>query len=142
MTGPTISAALRTRVRRQARQRCEYCQTPEWITGLVCEIDHIIPRAHGGSTTFDNLCLACSACNAYKQAKMHATDPETGQEVPLFHPRRQRWHEHFAWSESGTLIIGLTSCGRATIEALRLNNVEIVAARALWVGVGWHPPQE
>lgn len=51
MTGPTNSAALRARVRRQPRQRCEYCQTPEWITGLICEIDHIIPRAHGGSTT-------------------------------------------------------------------------------------------
>jgi hypothetical protein len=32
--------------------------------------------------------------------------------------------------------------GRATVDALKLNNPEIVAARVLWVGAGWHPPAE
>ena len=37
---------------------------------------------------------------------------------------------------------GLTSCGRTTIEALRLNNDWIVQARRLWMLVGLHPPLE
>ena len=33
----------------------------------------------------------------------------------LFDPRRQRWSEHFAWSDDGTRVIGRTPCGRATV---------------------------
>jgi len=60
----------------------------------------------------------------------------------LFNPRRQRWPEHFEWSEDGTQIVGLTDCGRATVEALKMNNPRIVRARQLWISVGWHPPAE
>jgi hypothetical protein len=60
----------------------------------------------------------------------------------LFNPRRQLWREHFVWSGDGTQIIGLTACGRATVLALKMNNDDIVAARRLWVSVGWHPPAE
>jgi len=35
---------------------------------------------------------------------------------------------------------GLTSCGRTTIEALRLNNDWIVQSRQLWRLAGLHPP--
>jgi hypothetical protein len=62
--------------------------------------------------------------------------------VSLYNPRTQSWPEHFAWSGDGILILGLTAIGRATVNALRLNNVDIVAARHLWVSVGWHPPEE
>jgi len=65
--------------------------------------------------------------------------PPAPFEVSLFHPRQQHWHEHFAWSEDGTQIIGLTSCGRATIEALQLNHSLIVATRTIWVQTGYHP---
>ena len=90
----------------------------------------------------DNLCLACAACNGYKRASAHATDPESGEQVALFDPRQQRWHEHFAWSEDGTLIVGLTACGRATAAALRLNHPLIVAARSIWIDTGRHPPKD
>jgi len=60
--------------------------------------------------------------------------------VPLFNPRRQRWLDHFSWSDDGTRVVGITPAGRATVMALRLNNAEIVAARRRWVAVGWHPP--
>jgi hypothetical protein len=62
--------------------------------------------------------------------------------VRLFNPRRQHWSEHFAWSDDGTLIIGLTPCSRATIEALQMNNPRIVYTRRRWVSVGWHPPTD
>jgi hypothetical protein len=135
-----IPKPLRELVRQRAQGRCEYCQTSEWLNGLSGKVDHIFPRAQGGPTDADNLCFACSSCNGYKQARFRGVDPETGLEVPLFHPRRQVWRDHFTWSQDGTLVIGLTPCGRATIEALRLNHPLIVVARAIWARVGLHPP--
>ena len=136
-----ISPALRGLVRARAHNRCEYCQTSEWLSGLPCEIDHILPRSAGGLTTDDNLCLACSSCNGHKGSLARAPDPETGEEVALFHPRQQIWREHLAWSQDGTYIVGLTACGRATVVALKLNHPLAVAARAIWVGMGRHPPK-
>jgi len=109
---------------------------------MPLEADHIIPRARGGKTTFKNLCLACSRCNEYKSDRAEAVDPATGEAAPLFNPRTQAWHEHFQWSRDGSEIAGLTLSGRATVEALRLNNEEIVAARLIWIAVGLHPPSE
>jgi hypothetical protein len=105
-------------------------------------IEHIVPLSHGGTSDETNLWLACAWCNSYKGDRTHALDPITGEEVPLFNPRAQRWLDHFQWSEDGTQIAGLTPTGRATVLALRLNNEFILAARRHWVLAGWHPPQE
>jgi hypothetical protein len=137
-----IPQALRQRVRDRAQGRCEYCQSSERLTGLSCEIDHILPRVLGGLTTDDNLCLACAACNGYKGAITHTVDPESDEEVALFDPRRQNWREHFAWSEDGTLVVGLTACGRATVVTMKLNQALTIAARSIWASVGQHPPKE
>jgi len=142
VTPVRISTDLRLLVRERAQGRCEYCQTSEWLSGLPCEIDHIIPRSHSGPTTEDNLCLACVSCNGHKQARTHAVDPESGTEAALFHPRTQQWHEHFAWSEDGTNITGITPTGRATSGALRLNHPLVVAARSIWVSAGLFPPTD
>lgn len=53
----------------------------------------------------------------------------TGKQVRLFNPRRQSWEGHFAWNEDYMLIIGLTSVGRATLDALHLNREETVNLR-------------
>ena len=103
---------------------------------------HIVPESKDGTSEEQNLCLACSCCNQFKHDRTHALDPVTGQRVQLFNPRQQGWADHFRWSEDGTQIIGLTSCGRGTIEALRLNNPLIIGARRNWVEAGWHPPSE
>ena len=137
-----ISDAIRQEVRDRARQRCEYCQSPEWLTGLFFPIDHILPRRAGGSNALDNLCLACSGCNGHKYIRTTGVDPESNATVALYHPRHQRWSEHFVWSRDGVSILGLTATGRATIETLQLNRPQAVDARRLWVGVGWHPPVE
>jgi hypothetical protein len=142
MTPDKISRYLRRLVRARAQNRCEYCQTSEWLSGLSCEIDHIIPRAQDGATEADNLCLACASCNGHKWAKTHAVDPESSKSVALFNPRQQRWREHFAWSEDGTTINGLTASGRATVMVLKLNHPLAVAARSVWVSAALHPPQE
>lgn len=137
-----ISDALHARLQSQAGPRCGYCRTSSKVIGQPLTVEHIIPISRGGSSDEDNLWLSCRRCNEYKGPQVEAIDPESGARVPLFNPRKQPWHEHFAWSGDGMMIIGLTPCGRATIAALKLNNTDIVAARRLWVSVGWHPPQE
>lgn len=136
-----IPSTLREKVRRRARQRCEYCHSVEWLTGQRYEIDHILPRQLAGITTAENLRLACSSCNRYQQAHIEAVDPETGESVSLYNPRIQRWSEHFRWNEDATQIVGITPIGRATVEALLMNNALIVAARSFWGNTGQHPPQ-
>ncbi|RMF29335.1 MAG: HNH endonuclease [Chloroflexi bacterium] len=142
MTPAYIPLELRRQVRADAGRRCGYCRSSEVLTGMPLEIEHIIPEAAGGLTVRENLWLACHRCNGFKGSRTHAVDPVTGEQVALFNPRTQSWYEHFAWSLDGTLVIGLTPCGRATVEALRLNNEYVVEARRFWVEAGWHPPDE
>jgi hypothetical protein len=104
-------------------------------------LDHIIPEAAGGLTLEGNLWLACHSCNEFKGVQTRARDTRTGRHVRIFNPRSQRWRDHFTWSPDGTQVIGVTSCGRATIAALQLNHEEVVLARRLWVSVGWWPPK-
>jgi hypothetical protein len=136
----TLSDSLR-RWLQTLGERCEYCRTSEWITGIPLEVDHIQPQSRRGTTSHTNLCRACSSCNTYKGDQVRALDSVTHKRVPLFNPRRQSWADHFQWSDDGTHIIGLTACGRATVEALKMNRPQIVRARRLWVSVGWHPPE-
>lgn len=136
-----IPPTLREQVRRRANYRCEYCYTPEWLIGAEHEVDHIMPRALEGATTAANLCLACASCNGNKQTKVDGIDVQTGERVMLFHPRQQRWHDHFVWSADGTQIIGTTSYGRTTVEVLKMNHSLIMVARSIWVSTGLHPPK-
>jgi hypothetical protein len=135
-----IGQALRRLVVERAGGRCEYCRTAQAIV-VEMEVDHIVPESAGGATDPDNLCLTCVACNGFKLAHQTGSDPETGEDTPLFHPRSQRWDEHFGWSEGGTRILGLTPTGRATVARLRMNRERVVEARRLWIEAGWHPPQ-
>ena len=136
-----LSEAIRQRVRERAGDRCEYCLShQDYVLGKL-QIDHVQPIAMGGSDAQDNLCLACELCNQYKWTKTQGIDPQTGQLIPLFNPRRQSWAEHFAWSPDGAEIIGLTACGRATIIVLNLNNKLAITVRRNWIRAGWHPPK-
>jgi hypothetical protein len=110
--------------------------------GIRLQVDHIIPEKLDGATSEENLCLACPSCNRSKWKHDHAPDPVSKQILPLFNPNTQDWFEHFRWSEDGTIIIGLTPCGRATVFALQLNNPYMVRAREFWVKANEHPPRE
>jgi 5-methylcytosine-specific restriction endonuclease McrA len=41
--------------------RCQYCGTSGDLT-----LDHVVPKARGGKTTWANLVTACKSCNARK----------------------------------------------------------------------------
>jgi hypothetical protein len=140
MSQTYIAPALRSLVAKKSGYRCSYCLTVEEIVGALFTVDHIIPESLGGTTTPDNLCLACWSCNLIKSDKIVALDPETGEIVRLFHPNTQTWQEHFTWQANGLLIVGLTPTGRATVNALKLNRPPLINARRLWLKVGWHPP--
>ena len=139
---PNIPEEIRARVREQAGDRCGYClSSQKYVLGLL-EIEHLIPKAKGGTDNEDNLWLACRLCNCYQGTSTHARDPVTDRRVKLFNPRTQQWSRHFQWSEDGVEVIGRTVSGRATVVALQLNNQVAITVRKQWVMAGWHPPQE
>lgn len=105
----------------RAKGCCEYCRSQERYATQVFSVEHIVPRQSGGRMALENLALACQGCNNHKYTKTTAPDPVSTAVVPLFHPRHQHWHDHFAWDDTYMVVIGLTPIGRATVEALRLN---------------------
>ena len=140
MERKAIPRAVRRQVRARARDRCEYCQHPASYACAPFVCEHILPRVHGSGHTLPELAWACPACNSHKHAKTRARDLQTGRVVALFHPRRQRWTRHFAWSEDFLVIIGRTATGRATVEALQLNRPELLNLRRALRTIGEHPP--
>ena len=136
----SISATVRRRVRQDAGDRCGYCLSQQRYLPYSLEIEHIVPTSRGGTDDADNLWLACRACNMYKSNQTIAPDPTTGLNTPLFHPRQHKWRDHFRWSADGPRIEGITAIGRATVPALKLNNLFAITARQNWIIAGWHPP--
>ena len=136
-----IPAALRQRVIERAGGCCEYCRSQSAYATQSFSVEHILALAKGGMTTLDNLALACQGCNNHKYDKMEARDPGSGGFVALYHPRRDPWDEHFAWSDDYSLIIGLTPIGRATVEALLLNRKGVMNLRRVLYAHGLHPPK-
>ena len=134
----SIPSALKHHVIKRAKLRCEYCGLAQAGQEAAFHIDHIIPFIAGGPTTADNLALACVSCSLRKGARKIAIDPRTGENANLFHPRRENWADHFAWR--GCQVMGLSSTGRATVAALRLNRTLIVGIRAEEKILGRHPP--
>lgn len=143
MPRSSISKSLDERIRAAAKHRCGYCLSPQHLVMARLEIEHLVPRAKGGPSDESNLWLSCSLCNAAKQDRVSAIDPESANEVPLFNPRTQIWSEHFEWSPDGLRIIGRTPTGRATMTLLHLNTDPVrLIVRSYWIQAGWHPPKE
>ena len=135
------SAGLRRLVEARAAGVCEYCRCLRRFIPLPFNVEHIIPFSRGGKTASRNLAWACAGCNFFKQDRLWTIDPLTQKRVRLFHPRRQRWDEHFTWSQDTTLMVGLTATGRATIQALRLNREELINFRTAFHLLKLHPPE-
>jgi HNH endonuclease len=129
-----MDAATRRLVRERAQDRCEYFHLLQRNSELLHHIEHVIARQHGGSDDPGNLALACHRCNFHKGPNLSGSDPASGAIHTLFHPRRDRWPEHFAFQ--GASIEGLTPAGRATIDVLALNDPRRVELRQQLLELG------
>ena len=121
---------LARRVRRRAGNACEYCHLPAAVHPTPFEIEHVIPRQHGGATVFANLAYACLRCNRHKGPNVSGILKigSCMRLVALFNPRSQAWDRHFRWR--GPYLVGKTAVGRVTIRVLAINDPLRVAVRA------------
>jgi 5-methylcytosine-specific restriction endonuclease McrA len=114
-----MDAEVRELVRARADDRCEYCHPPRSVQRLPFHVEHIVAKQHGGKSGLDNLAWACDRCNAFKGPNLSSIDPQSGHVVNLYHPRSDKWEEHFAIGDG--VIQGLSPCGRATVRLLQMN---------------------
>ncbi|MDD2705328.1 MAG: HNH endonuclease [Acidocella sp.] len=66
---------------------CQYCNFRRATQELT--FDHVIPRAKGGRTSWENVVTACGPCNLRKGSKM----PREINMIPLQEPRRPTGYE-------------------------------------------------
>jgi hypothetical protein len=95
---------------------------------LRFHLEHVTARQHGGQTVLENLAWSCHRCNERKGPNLTGIDPDTSTIVRLFHPRRDRWEEHFIFE--GLRIVAQTAAGRATLWLLEMNSEERLRWRA------------
>jgi len=67
---------------------CQYCGSPDELT-----FDHVIPRRHGGETTWENVVAACSPCNLRKGGVMPKQAGMIPQQKP-YRPSVQDLHKN------------------------------------------------
>ena len=119
---------------------CEYCYSRADYSPSPFAAEHILPRQQGGTNRLDNLAFSCQGCNNHKFTSTEALDVGSGLIVPLYHPRRDVWNDHFEWSEDFLTILGLTPTGRATVNRLQLNRSSVINLRRVLLLDDKHPP--
>lgn len=135
-----ISKKVKNFVADRAKYCCEYCLSQAKFSPDYFSIEHVIPSTKAGSDELENLAYSCLACNSHKFTAVLALDPLSGLEAPLYNPRLDIWNEHFRWSGDCSELIGISATGRATIERLHLNRINVVNLRLLLTPIGKHPP--
>ena len=125
-------------IAQRAAHRCEYCLAPEAVFNFRFEVEHIIRPGAGGTDADSNLALACRACNVSKSNHTRTADPDSGVVVEIFHPRQQRWKDHFRVNENG-VIVGKSPSGRATVACLQMNSPQQTTARRHWIRLEIYP---
>ena len=74
------------------KQKCCYCGTKmEELS--ECTIDHVIPRAQGGKSTWDNCVTSCKPCNHKKADRT----PTQAKMFLKFKPYRPTINEHIQY---------------------------------------------
>ncbi len=134
-----IPDMLRHLVIERADNCCEYCLIHQRYRLYPHEVDHIIAEKHRGQTIAENLCLSCLICNRHKGTDFASFDPETDEVALLYHPRRDKWEDHFALDKGR--IIPLTPQGRVTVFLLKFNDRQRLEQRADLTAIGRYPPQ-
>jgi len=127
-----MDGKVRQRVRERAEDRCEYCRLRQAHDPFhLFHVEHVVARQHRGSDDLENLAWACHQCNLHKGTNLASTDPDTNDVTRLFHPRKDKWEDHFALD--GFRIVGRTPIGRTTAWLLQMNAEEREELRSvLW----------
>lgn len=90
----------------------------------------------------DNFAWSCPYCNV---AKGNRVSGRTGRRAfRLFHPRRDRWEEHFVFTGGYLLVHGVTDVGLATERVLRFNDARPNGPVVAWhyaILRGFYPPE-
>ncbi|NER52844.1 MAG: HNH endonuclease [Symploca sp. SIO1A3] len=126
-------------IAKRANHRCEYCQAPEVVFNFPFEVEHIIPLSRKGANNQTNLALACRSCNLRKGARINGIISSSNKSIRFFHPRMDRWSEHFQINIESGKIIGITPIGEVTVEYLGMNSSAQVVARQLWIRLNLFP---
>jgi hypothetical protein len=132
-----INADLRRLIVLRADHLCEYCLIHEDDTFWGCEVDHIISEKHGDPTTAYNLAYACLFCNRAKGSDIGSICWRGGEFSRFFHPRTDRWFDHFTLS--GVEIIPRTNIGEVTARILGFNHPDRLLERRTLQAVNRYP---
>ena len=114
-----MDESIKATVRQRAGDCCEYCRLPQDAYDLTFHIEHVVASQHLQDDSLSNLALACDRCNLHKGTNLSTVDPDTQVRVEIFHPREDRWSDHFA--VVGPEIVGTTAKGRGTVRLLQMN---------------------
>jgi HNH endonuclease len=136
MSKTYISVSLRKLVWERAKDCCEYCLIPQTVALARHQVDQVIAEKHGGETDAENLALSCTLCNQAKGSDVDSIDPETGDIERFYHPRCDRWSEHFQLLEATGEIEPLTAIGRSTLRLLQMNRPEYLDLRRILLQMG------
>jgi ATP adenylyltransferase len=139
-----ISGTLRYEILKLAKFRCELCGIAAEEKAL--EVDHILPRNHGGSDDLSNLQALCYSCNAMKRDRddtdfraVRASYAVRGDGCKFCNPEQQRVLEDnelafvladgFPVTDGHVLIIPK----RHTADYFDLGQAELNACRRLMI---------
>ncbi len=132
-----ISVELRRLIGHRADHLCEYCLIHEDDTFWGCEVDHIVSEKHGGPTTAGNLAYACLFCNRAKGSDIGSICWQSGEFSRFFHPRIDRWSDHFTLI--GVEIVPRTIIGEVTARILGFNHPDRLLERRTLQAVNRYP---
>lgn len=132
-----VGEQVRRLVETRAQWACEYCLIHEDDTFFGCEVDHVISQKHDGPSDPENLAYACLPCNRQKGSDIASIHWLTGELVRFFHPRRDRWTDHFRIE--GPAIVPKTEVGEVTARILRMNDPDRILERETLIELGRYP---
>ena len=93
-----------------------------------------------GSATRERRTLKCGDAFVVMDSQptdVAAIDTGTGEAIRLFHPRLQRWSDHFRIH--GAMIESLTREGEVTARLLRFNHAGRIVERTILQSAGQYP---
>lgn len=111
--------AKRTKFRREVvftrdSWTCQYCNTG--VTNKNATIDHVLPRKHGGDTSWQNCVTCCLTCNSRKGSKlgMQPLKKPTTPDPLHFHGAKGT-KRHPAWKDYVSEDVLKAVCGTMTV---------------------------